>query len=65
MTTPEPKHCPFCGSTKTRVAKNFIVNDSGLVESISTHVSCIKCGADGPKIAYVENVIEAWNERKN
>ncbi len=28
-----------------------------------THVECMKCGSEGPKIAYVDDVRAAWSER--
>lgn len=58
--------CPFCASHLLRVVKlpliekdfqNFTIHDS--------HIECLNCGADGPKMAFVTDVKKAWNERKS
>jgi len=59
------KPCPFCESEDLRIPKlPKISNDLTTFKMIPTCVSCMKCGADGPKAAYVDDVEKAWNERK-
>ena len=55
--------CPFCGSNDLRIPKN-IESENGYIVAKATTVECLECGASGPKIAYVSDVLKAWNERK-
>jgi Lar family restriction alleviation protein len=57
--------CPFCGSKFLRIRSlPKICNDLKDFKMYESSVECMDCGSDGPKIAYVDNVIKAWNERK-
>ena len=57
--------CPFCNSKHLRVVEfPLLNNDCTDCTTICSHVRCIDCGADGPRIAFVEDVIKAWNDRK-
>ncbi len=58
----ELKPCPFCGSNQLRTPMNVSIRNSK-VEMKPTHVSCMECGADGPPITYVDDVVKAWNKR--
>lgn len=57
------KACPFCGSDDLRISKN-IESENGYIIAKATKVECLTCGVDGPKIAFVEDVLKAWNDRK-
>jgi Lar family restriction alleviation protein len=61
----ELKSCPFCGSDDLRKSNNFyFCKKEKQVKEMVTFVQCNNCGADGPTIAYVEDTVKAWNERK-
>lgn len=62
--------CPFCGSTEIKIRKiplvdrdceEFEVYNNFKIHSI--FVECMRCGARGPTIAFVDNVISAWDNR--
>ena len=56
--------CPFCRSKDLRIrGLPRIYNDLTGFEIVSSHVECLNCGADGPKIAFVKDVVIAWNLR--
>lgn len=59
------KSCPFCGSENLRIPKApKFSNDFTTYEMLPTYVCCTNCGSSGATIAYVDDVIKAWNERK-
>lgn len=65
MSSDNLKNCPFCGGNNFRIPKAPIISSNYQdFKMYETTVSCNNCGADGPKIAYVDNVRKAWNERK-
>lgn len=60
----EFKPCPFCGDKDLRVTKDFSISkDLGTIIMKECSVCCLNCGATGPTIVYVEDPIDAWNER--
>jgi len=60
----ELKPCPFCASLCLRIVKSpKISNDFKDFKMYESQVQCLDCGADGPAIAYVSDVVKAWNER--
>lgn len=63
MITPEPLNCPFCNSSSIRIPKNIFFNKEDKLIFEGTSVVCIDCGASGPPIGYVKDIIKAWNER--
>lgn len=57
--------CPFCASNDLRTKKTPIFNDDfSIYKMIDSRVQCLNCGADGPALAFVEDVKNAWNIRK-
>ncbi len=65
MTTTTLLPCPFCKSNELRIRKlPKIDKDFQDFKMYESCVECLNCGADGPKIAYVDDVITAWNTRK-
>lgn len=61
----ELKPCPFCGSTELRIIKALSLSkDLSDFTMIDNYINCLTCGTEGPKKAYVDDVKEAWNERK-
>lgn len=60
----ELKPCPFCASHDVRESKNVYINKENEVVTAISHIQCLNCGTDGPKLMYVLDVFKAWNERK-
>jgi Lar family restriction alleviation protein len=59
------RECPFCGGSELRLVRiPTIYHDSGDFKLLNSFVSCLICGAEGPKSIYVDDVGKAWNERK-
>lgn len=56
--------CPFCKSKNLRISKEpKISQDLQYFSFVDCCVECLNCGADGPKIAFVDDVKKAWNAR--
>lgn len=53
------KHCPFCGSRKSKLGAYVDAEQS------IHFVICLGCHADGPVKDTEEASIEAWNHRVN
>jgi hypothetical protein len=64
MTEETLKPCPFCGDICFRIPKNIYINWDNELKIEDTNVQCTNCGAEGSKIAYLNDTKKAWNERK-
>lgn len=57
--------CPFCQGNNLRISKLPLIDQSFKdFKMYDSCVQCLECGADGPKMAFVKNVTQSWNERK-
>jgi len=58
------KSCPFCGNKNLHISKTpKISKDLQSFDMINSRISCLGCGADGPSIAFIEDIFKCWNNR--